>query len=268
LATVALIISPTMMPPSFQNWKHNRFEVCKRNNRDTATRSLSAGTNGEAATMQMLQTINNNKAAVNKFCYDSCVDMWLDAADVCKLTYRDTFQSNNFLSCRKPSDIALAWQQCAGPANCKKMAFIFDYCGSVIYRRALNRTHQAVTTANLVASMQIKFDVRSEEMPGGQKNCVEQQHSNTSKITKNNILRSGEGKHKVRVNIERGKGATNNKNWKRPKETFFITRMNTALAGTKIVEKVSRTKRVHGMACACEARKTVLHATNNSTFRV
>jgi hypothetical protein len=232
-----------MMQASFQLWKHNRFETYKKNNRDTAIRNLTAGTNGEAATMQMLQTINRNKDEVTKFCHDSCVAMWLDAADVCNLTYLDPYRTNTRLSCRQPSDIKRAWQQCAGPDNCKRMAFIFDYYGSAIYSRALNKTHQAITTDNLLATMGIQFDVRPDEMQGGQKTCVEQQHSYTAKNAKNNILRGGGGKHKVRVNLERGKGARINPNWKRPKQVFFISRMNSNVAGEKVVEEASTTKR-------------------------
>jgi hypothetical protein len=232
-----------MMQASFQLWKHNRFETYKKNNRDTAIRNLTAGTNGEAATMQMLQIINRNKDEVTKFCHDSCVAMWLDAADVCNLTYLDPYRTNTRLSCRQPSDIKRAWQQCAGPDNCKRMAFIFDYYGSAIYSRALNKTHQAITTDNLLATMGIQFDVRPDEMQGGQKTCVEQQHSYTAKNAKNNILRGGGGKHKVRVNLERGKGARINPNWKRPKQVFFISRMNSNVAGEKVVEEASTTKR-------------------------
>jgi hypothetical protein len=242
----------TMRCQTIQQWKHNRFETYKKNNRDTAIHNLTAGTNGEAATMQMLQTINSNKEEVTKFCYDSCVSMWLDAADVCNLTYLDPFRTNTRLSCRQPIDIKRAWQQCAGPENCKWMAFIFDYCGTVIYPRALNKTQQAVTTDNLLATMGIEFDVRPNEMQGGQKTCVEQQHSYTAKNTKNNILRGGGDKHKTRVNLERGKGATNNKNRKRPKQVFFISRMNTNLTGEKVVEEVSRTKRIMGMVVFCQ----------------
>jgi hypothetical protein len=229
----------TMLQPSIRReWKHNRFETYKKNGRHTAIRNLPAGTNGEAAAMQMLQTINRDKENVSKICYDSCVAMWLDAADVCNLTYLDPFRTNTRLSCRQPIDIKRAWQQCAGPANCKRMAFIFDFFGSVIYQRALNKTHQTVTTTNLEATLGFKFDVKPNEMEAGQKTCVQQQYRYTSKNTKNNFLRMGEKKHSVRVKIERAKGATANRNWKRPKETFFISQNNTDVAGQKIVEKV------------------------------
>ncbi len=47
-----------------QQWKHNRFDAYKPNTNDPAIRNLPPGTNGDAATVQMLQAINNDKEEV------------------------------------------------------------------------------------------------------------------------------------------------------------------------------------------------------------
>jgi hypothetical protein len=179
-------------------------------------------------------------------CNQACVAMWLEAAEVCQLTYACPYKPNTRLSCRQPSEIGMAWKQCSGPANCKRMAFIFDYYGSEVYRRALSTSHQEATTKHIMATMGIQMDVRPAEMRGGQKTCVQQQYSYCAKNHKNNILRVGWHKHHVRVNLEQGKARTN-RNWKRPKEVFFNSRRNPHLPGERVVDKVSAT------CCICVA---------------
>jgi hypothetical protein len=132
----------------------------------------------------------------------------------------------------------VAWKQCAGPENRKRIAFIFDYYGSEVYRRALSTTHQEATTKHIMETMSIIMDVLPTEMRGGQKTCVQQQYSYCAKTHKNNILRVGWNKNHVRVNLEQGKARTN-KNWKRPKEVFFNSCMNPSRPGETVVDKVS-----------------------------
>ena len=189
----------------------------------------------------MLKAINLDKQQVTTFCNRDCVALWLEAAEVCQLTYACPYKHNTWLSCRKPSDIALAWKQCSGPVNCKRIAFIFDYYGTEVYRRAVSTTHQEATTKQIMATMGIVMDVQPTEMVGGQKTCIQQQYSYCAKNRKNNILRAGGNKHHVRVNLEQGKALRTNKNWKRPKEVFFNSRIDPNSAGEAVVEKVSTT---------------------------
>ena len=153
----------------------------------------------------MLEAINLDKQQVTSFCNEGCVALWLEAASVCQLTYACPYKQGTQLSCQRPSDIGLAWKQCSGPANCKRMAFIFDYYGAEVYRRALSTSHQETTTKHIMNSMDIEMDVLPSEMRGGQKTCIQQQYSYCAKPRKNNILRVGWNKHHVRVNLEQGK---------------------------------------------------------------
>jgi hypothetical protein len=220
-------------------WKHNRFEAYKVNTADTASRSLPPGTNGAAATLLMLHTINNDKKRVTELCGQQCVQLWLEAAKLCGLTYECTSTPGRHLVCRKPRDIGLAWKQNSGPLNCKRIAFIFDFYGTEIYRRAFSTTHQEATTRYVMATLGIAMDVPPAAMCRGQKTCVQQQYSATSHIRKNNILRVGRNNHDVRVSLEQGSEGTN-KNWKRPKEVFFNIRSDpTSNQKSRLVEKVS-----------------------------
>ena len=239
-----------------KQWKHNRFEAYKTNSRDTAIRNLPPGTNGEMATVHMLTAINDDKQAVTALCNAACVALWLEAADMCKLTYACPYKADTQLSCRKASDIGLAWKQCSGPANCKRMAFIFDYYGTEVYRRALSTTHQEATTTHIMATMDIVLDVLPTEMRGGQKTCLQQQYSYCAKTHKNNILRVGWKQHHVRVNLEQGK-AERRRNWKRPKEVFFNSRRNRTIEGeTPVVDKVSMIARM--VVCIMASVKLML----------
>jgi hypothetical protein len=85
----------------------------------------------------------------------------------------------------------------------------------------------------------VVMDVLPGDMRGGQKTCIQQQHSYCAKIRKNNILRVGWQKHHVRVNLEQGAAKTK-KNWKRPKEVFFNCCIDPSSPGRLLVEKVSR----------------------------
>jgi hypothetical protein len=199
--------------------------------------------NGETATMQMLAVINADKQHVTTLCNQRSIALWLEAADVCNLTYACPYRPNTRLSCSKPGDIGMAWKQCSGPANCKRIAFIFDYFGSKIYPRALGTTHQAATTKHIMATMGITMDVQPGEMREGQKTCVDQMYSYAAKNAKNNILRTGWKQHHVRVNIEQGKARTK-KNWKRPKEVFFNNHSNPNTAGETTVVMVSTARRM------------------------
>ena len=181
-----------------------------------------------------------DKREVTRLCNRECVTMWLDAAEVCQLTYMCPFKPNTQLSCRKPNDIGMTWKQCSGPDNCKRMAFIFDYYGTEVYRRALNKTHQDACTQYVMATMGIVFDVPPAEMSGGQKTCLQQRYSYCANLYKNNILRAGWNNHHVRVNLEQGKTQTK-KHWKRPKEVFFNSRINlVGQSNDTIVEKVGQ----------------------------
>ena len=139
--------------------------------------------------------------------------------------------------CRKLSDITLAWNECAGPVNCKRIAFIFDYYGSVVHQRALSTMLQTTATASeVLRTMGIVFDV--ENLKGGSKNCVGQQFSSCSKDHKFNLFRGGCGKHRVRVNLGLGKQQTQ-KNWKRSKHIFFIYREDLERPGCEVIKTVS-----------------------------
>ena len=162
--------------------------------------------------------------------------MWLDAAEVCQLTYKCPFNSPIRQPCRKLADISLAWRECAGPENCKRIAFIFDYYGSIVHQRALSTTHKTTTASEVMRNMGIVFEVA--EMKGGSTNCVQQQYSSCAKTQKFNLLRGGCAKHGVRVNLGMGKKQPHT-NWKRPKEVFFIFRDDTEQPGVKVIEKVS-----------------------------
>jgi hypothetical protein len=120
----------------------------------------------------MLGAINLDKQEVRRLCDQECVALWLDAAKVCNLTYACPYKPNTRLSCRKSSEIGLAWKQCAGPTNCKRMAFIFDYYSAEIYWRAHGTTHQEATTRHITESLGIVMDVQPADMRGGQKTCI------------------------------------------------------------------------------------------------
>ena len=245
-----------------QLWKHNRFEAYKKNTHDTATRNLPPGINGEAATLSMLKAITLDKQQVTTLCNQNCVTLWLDAANVCNLTYVCPYKPNTFLPCRTPSDIGLAWKQCSDPANCKRMAFIFDYYGTEVYQRGLSTTHQDVTTNHMMTTIGIVMDVLPAAMRGGQKTCIEQQYSYCAKTLKNNILRAGWKKHHVRINLEQGNPRPN-KNWKRPKEVFFKRLLNPTIPGHAVVEKVSTNCKVHYLVRSkhCEIKKMKVQLT-------
>jgi hypothetical protein len=133
----------------------------------------------------------------------------------------------------------MAWKQDSGATNCKRMAFIFDYYGTEVYKRAVCATHQDVTAKHVLAQLGIQIDKPSAEMRGGQKNCVQQQYSAASKTKKNNILCVGTKAHRVRVNREQGKHSSAKPNWKRPKEVFFNSTNDPSKPSCKIVTKVS-----------------------------
>jgi hypothetical protein len=208
----------------------------------TAARSLPPGRDGVAATLQMLNEINADRQCVNKLCGMACVKLWLEAAVICNLTYVCKYTPGRHQSCTSTGNIGLAWKQDSGPTNCKRMAFIFDYYGSEVYKRAVNGTHQDITAKNILAQLGIQIDEPSAEMRGGQKNCVQQQYSAASKTKKNNILRVGTKSHQVRVNREQGKHFSTKVNWKRPKEVFFNSTNDPGTPSRKIITKVS----VHG----------------------
>jgi hypothetical protein len=191
----------------------------------------------------MLKDINSDKQEVNKICHQSCVTMWLAAAEVCQLTYACPYNPDKRLLCRRPADIGLAWKQCSDPDNCKRIAFIFNYYASELYERALGGTHQNIITNHIMKTLGIEMDVQPTEMRGGQMTCIQQQYSICAKNMKNNILRAGGNKHNVRVNLEQGKARTN-KNLKRPKEVFYNWRKDLDIQGGRSVERVSTNRNV------------------------
>ena len=218
-------------------WKHNRFEAATSNTNATAMLSLPPGINGVMATSKMLKTINNDKMTVTSYFSGRCVEMWLEAAEVCQLTYKCPHNPMIRQPCRKLSDIGLAWRQCGDSVNCKRMAFIFDFFTKTLHQRALNQTHQASLTSGVMQSMGIVFDVLPADMPPGHKNCIQKLYSNWTKVQKENTLRGGRQKHNLRVNLGKGSSQTQ-QNWKRPKEVFFIQGDDPDWPGKKLLQKV------------------------------
>jgi hypothetical protein len=222
-----------------QLWKHDRFDAYTPNTVHTAARSLPPGRDGLAASIEMLKEINTDRQSVNERCGMACVQLWLEAATICNLTYECKYTPGRHQSCELTSDIGVAWKQDSGATNCKRMAFIFDYYGIEVYKRAVNATHQDVTAKTVLAQLGIQINEPSADMRGGQKNCVQQQYSAAAKTKKNNILRVGTKAHKVRVNREQGKHSSTKPNWKRPKDVFFNTTNDPSAPSGKIVTKVS-----------------------------
>jgi len=183
----------------------------------------------------MLTVINDDKEKVASICNTHLAAMWLDAAEVCNLTYKCPFDARIRQPCRKLSDITVAWNKCAGSRNAKRIAFIFDYYGSVVHQRALSTTLEKATASEVLRRMGIIFDVA--HLKGGSKNCVRQQYSYCSKNQKYNLLRGGCGRHRVSVNLGLGKQQTK-KNWKRPKHIFFVYREERERPGVKVIETV------------------------------
>jgi hypothetical protein len=187
-----------------KRWKYNRFESYKVNTLETATWSLPQGEITCAATRDMLKDIIQDKKQIATLTGIQCGRIWLEAAELCELTYACPSTPGRRLACAKLGEIGLAWKQDAGPLNCKRIAFIFDYYGTEVYQRALSTTHQETTCYQIMDSLNIVMDVTQSDMPGGQKTCMQQQYSATSNIRKNNILCMGVNKHHVRVNREMG----------------------------------------------------------------
>ena len=187
----------------------------------------------------MLQAINNDKREVTRLCNQRVEALWCDAAEVCGLTYGCSYKPNTRLLCRNAHEIGKAWKESSGPDNCKRLAFIFHYFGTEVHRRALGTSHQDATTMHIMATMGIEMDVLPANMRSGQKTCVQQLYSCCAKNLKNNLLRAGWNQHHMRVNLEQGTTRTK-RNWKRPKEVFFISHDNANdTTRDTVVEKVS-----------------------------
>ena len=226
---------PRTMSQALKKWNYDRFETYKKNDTAVAKRSLRPGTNGETASKAMLKIIKADKQQVSTLCNQRCVAMWLEAAEICELTLACRFNPTQRLLCHSARDIGEAWKQCAGPANCKKIAFIFDYYGTTVYQRAYSRTHQEVTADHIMKTMGIEMNVTAGDMRQGSKDCIQQQYSYCANNTKQNFLRAGRHKHHVSVHLGDNTTKDGTKNWKRPKKVYFNTRKD---ADGTVVQKV------------------------------
>ena len=188
--------------------------------------------------MKMLETIDSDKQNVAHICGQELVKLWLEAASICGMTFACPHTPGRRLPCRKPTDIGLAWLQDTGPLICKQMAFIFDFYGTVVYRRAFASTHQEVTYAMVMDRLGVQMDVNPAEMTHGQKTCVQKLYSNTANVRKNNVIRLGQSQHHSRVCVAQGESGMST-NWRRPKYVFFIMRPINGDKNHKSREKVS-----------------------------
>ena len=241
-ASSIVVLTPVIISffhvQDLQLWKWNRFEAYKPNTTDTARLSLARGVNGAAATMLMLETIDEDKKRVAHLCGQQCVKLWLEAASVCEMTFMCPSTPGRRLPIRKLSDIGLAWQQDPGRITCKQIAFVFDFYGTEVYRRAFSTTHQEMTFALVMDRLGVQMDVLPSEMEHGQKTCVQQLYSCTANWRKNNVLRQGKHLHGARVCLTQGATRTS-LNWRRPKDVFFIMRPNNGDRKNQLIEKVS-----------------------------
>ena len=146
------------------------------------------------------------------------------AANITGMTYRCNL-TNHTLACINTKDIRLSWMQDGGEENLQRLAWIFYYYGTELYRLGRSSlSHGEWVEQKVLWNLNVAY-VHLNDIPIGQTTCVQQLYAKKFSDLRTNILRRHTAfRHASAVKKEQPKVAgLFKKHFKRGKSTFFVS---------------------------------------------
>jgi hypothetical protein len=215
--------SSTKQPSS--QWRWDRFDARKVTSVAWASRNCVGKDSNMLSSHQAMQrrVIQDEKAAVN-IIVSELHQLLHDAANITGMTYRCK-QTQHTLPCINSKDIRQSWNQDGSEANLQRLAWMFYYYGSEINKLGRScLTHGEWVERKVMTALNVSY-VHLEDLPYGQRTCLQQLYSRKMNALRTNVMRRNPAfQHTSMVTKEQPKvKELFKKNFKRGKETFFVT---------------------------------------------
>ena len=206
-------------------WRWDRFNARTLTSAAWASRNCIGKDNTELITHQaMQQRVLQEQKSAELIITSELHQLLRNATSITGMTYSCKLTQHT-LACINSKDIHLSWLQDGGEENLKRLAWMFYYYGSEIHQIGRSLTHGEFVESKVLASLNATY-VHLRDLPMGQRTCVQQLYSRKMNDLRSNIMRrTSNFQHTSMVKKEQPKiPGLFNKNFKRGKGTFFVTK--------------------------------------------
>ena len=208
-------------------WIPERFNARLGNTLADARLSLPAGSHSSVDLHGILQTINRDKLQTTSLVSGAIDGSWIGYANAMGLTYQEpnTPESRQIVTVGDLRHALKALPESERPAA---LYFITGYTRDVLYSQVLwGITHQAAVEDYAMERMNASFATPRSNMQAGHKTCVAQLYGQIYNRKKMKLQRSVLHET-ITLSVSRY-GETCNKNWKRPKQMYFVNTKTTTI---------------------------------------
>jgi hypothetical protein len=206
-------------------WRWDRFDAKKVTSIEWARRNCVGHDNDTHSAHQAMQRrVLQDEKAASRIIAGELHQLLHDAADITGMTYRCKLTCHT-LACINSKDIRLSWRQDGSAENRQRLAWMFYYYGTEIHRLGRSTlTHGEWVERKVMTALNIEY-VHLADLPIGQRTCLQQLYSKKFNALRTNVMRIGNSfRHASMIKKEQPKEAGwYNKNYKRPKATFFMS---------------------------------------------
>jgi hypothetical protein len=205
-------------------WRWDRFNVRDGTSANWAARNCtgSDGTTPQAQRLMQHQIQQEQKHMEVEVIAEIHL-LLRTAAEITGMTYKCKY-TQYVLPCIKTRDIRMAWVQDGSAENQKRLAWMFYYYGSELYKTGIAITHGDWVEQKVMKTFNISY-VHMNALTTKQSTCVQQLYSKKMNDIRSNLMRPGPTvTHTSQIKVEQPKvDGLFRKNYKREKTTFFST---------------------------------------------
>jgi hypothetical protein len=216
--------TPSMVNTTVQ-WRWDRFDAKKVTSVDWARRNCVGNDLLSFGAQQAMQKQVIQEAKAAGLTIGSEIHQLLhDAAEITGMSYCCKLTGHT-LPCINSKDIRLSWMQDGSAENLQRLAWMFYYYGTELYRLGRSSlSHCEWVERKIMTEMNVAY-VHLERIPIGTRTCVQQLYGRNFNNVRTNIMRRGASfQHASYVKVEQPKvEGLFKKNFKRGKSTFFVT---------------------------------------------
>jgi hypothetical protein len=230
-------------------WRWDRFNVRTGTSTEWAARNCTGSdSNTQQAQLAMQHQIQQELKHIEVVVTAEIHELLWTAADITGMTYKCKFTQYE-LACIKTKDMRVSWVQNGGADNQKRLAWMFYYYGSELYKTGVAITHGDWVEQKVMKKFNISY-VHLNALTKKESTCVQQLYSKKMNAIRSNLMRHGPTfTHTSQIKIEQPKvDGSFRKNYKRDKTTFFSTFHVTNKAGWNKVSITGKEKPVWALA--------------------
>jgi len=207
-----------------KQWRPDRFDARKSTSAAWAGRKCVGKDSNTLSSHKAMQLIvMEDKRLAGELITQELHELIRNAATITGMKYCDRLTSHS-LACVNSRDVRRSWSQDGSAANLQRLAWMFYYYGTIVYKVGCGKTHGEWVEKKVMAKLNVKY-VHLMQLDIKQATCIQQLYSQKLNAIRTNIMRRNDTFHHCSmVTCEQPKDSTiYQKHYKRPKSTFFVT---------------------------------------------